>query len=235
MLGSREVMRMDKCYDQKIGKMLHAYEMGILSEEEAEQFEMHLMDCQYCYSQLESFDDGARLLSGDQDIRRLLQKRSLEESDSKTRMQRIWNYLWPQTPLVFKPAVAYFIILVLAIPVITGILSKGGNSIRPLQSITLVANRSSLDNSFSITEESSGLINFELPEAETGSEYKVVIKNERGNEVYRDDHCRPKDEFGIGQLYIPLHKMRPGLYKLIVTSRDKESPANERIYNFTIQ
>ncbi len=226
---------MDKCYDPQIGKMLHAYEMGILPEEAAEQFEMHLMDCQYCYSQLESFDDGASLLSEDKDIRQLLQKESLDGSDSKTWMQRIWSHLWPQAPLVFKPAVAYFILLALAIPIITGIFNNSGNHIQPLQSITLVANRSSAANTFSITEESSGLINFEFPRADTGTEYQVIIINEQGNEVYRDDQVRQLDEFGIGQLYIPLHKMRPGLFQLIVTSKGKESPINERVYNFTIE
>ncbi len=40
------------CTDKKIGMLIGSYELGILTDEEKEQFENHLLECEYCFQNL---------------------------------------------------------------------------------------------------------------------------------------------------------------------------------------
>ncbi len=46
---------MSKCSNTNIGKMLHLYELGLLSEEDLQKFELHLLDCDFCYNNVQKF------------------------------------------------------------------------------------------------------------------------------------------------------------------------------------
>lgn len=40
------------CKDQEIGKLIGGYELGLLNDEEKQQFENHLLECEYCFQSL---------------------------------------------------------------------------------------------------------------------------------------------------------------------------------------
>jgi len=40
------------CKDQDIGKLIGGYELGLLTDEEKQQFENHLLECDYCFQSL---------------------------------------------------------------------------------------------------------------------------------------------------------------------------------------
>ena len=40
------------CTDQGIGELIGGYELGLLSDQEKERFEEHLLECQYCFESL---------------------------------------------------------------------------------------------------------------------------------------------------------------------------------------
>jgi hypothetical protein len=40
------------CSDQNIGKLIGSYELGLLTNKERQQFENHLLDCEYCFQSL---------------------------------------------------------------------------------------------------------------------------------------------------------------------------------------
>src|SRR5262249_46883399 len=45
---TEENISLMNCTDPKIGRLLEAYEFGLLSEAERRQFDEHLLDCDYC-------------------------------------------------------------------------------------------------------------------------------------------------------------------------------------------
>jgi len=59
---------MSRCIDEKIGKMLYAYELGILSDEDKQAMELHLIECEYCSKRANSFGDAARIIRHDKEF-----------------------------------------------------------------------------------------------------------------------------------------------------------------------
>ena len=52
------------CSDERFEKMLYAYELGMLSAEEREAVEMHLLECEHCFER-RSRGDTAETAEGD--------------------------------------------------------------------------------------------------------------------------------------------------------------------------
>jgi tetratricopeptide (TPR) repeat protein len=69
---------MSDCIDKNIGRMLHDFELGLLSKEDRYRFEMHLYDCDYCLDQVREFMDVSRILSEDPDALELIEKVAAE-------------------------------------------------------------------------------------------------------------------------------------------------------------
>ncbi len=52
--------------------MLHSYELGLLSEELAEQVEIHLLDCPACFQKIQQLKDAASLIRSDETVKSLI-------------------------------------------------------------------------------------------------------------------------------------------------------------------
>lgn len=63
---------MSKCIDESIGSMVHAYELGLLSEEDANAVEIHLLECSYCNERFLELAETARTLRSDAEIRAVI-------------------------------------------------------------------------------------------------------------------------------------------------------------------
>ena len=227
---------MSKCKDSDLGNLLHAYELNVLSEEDIERFEIHLMECEHCFNQLKNFEQEATLLSSDDEVRELVREVSREEyPESESFLKRIWRYLWPETPLFFKPALAYLLILLMILPVYHGLKKLTENEIRPVQAISLFPDRSTAEEVFKISVGGDGLISFVFRGAVAGESYRVVIESEDGREIFRDDAFINFDEYETGQVLLPLAKMKPGSYRLVITDPRAEPPLNRQEYIFRIE
>ena len=53
---------MNHCTDKNQGRLLHAYELGLLSEREREQFELHLYECEDCFSRASKLEGAVEAL-----------------------------------------------------------------------------------------------------------------------------------------------------------------------------
>jgi len=60
---------MADCTEKRFEHMLYAYELGMLSEEQRRELELHLLDCDSCHDKVAQFESTARLLRHDADIR----------------------------------------------------------------------------------------------------------------------------------------------------------------------
>ena len=53
---------MSNCIDRRFEEMLYAYELGMLSDEDERQLELHLYECTHCFESVRQFKDSSWLL-----------------------------------------------------------------------------------------------------------------------------------------------------------------------------
>jgi hypothetical protein len=211
---------MSTCTNPKLGALLHAYELGALSEEELERFEVHLLSCDYCFAQVRDFEQAATLMRTDIGAKKLVQEAvhkldSLPESGRK----RTIRILWPKVPLYLKPGFIYILLLVLCYPAYLGIkyVFNQQEKIRPVQVVSLSEHRGIAEDVFHISSGYDGLISFMLEDEVIGKDWNITIESEDGSEIYHLDAFITSEEYGVVQLFFPLSTMKPGRYRLTVT------------------
>jgi len=220
-----------------LGRLLHAYELGGLHEDELELVEIHLLKCDYCFNELMSFERESALLTSDEDVKaRIGEVAEEEQSLSASSFTRFWRYIWPDTPVIFRPALAYLLILLLIFPVYRWVELLTKERIRPVQTIGLFPDRSSADDdAFKISLGEDGLLTFVFRDAVVGENYRVVIHSVDGKVVFRDDDFNSFDEYETGRLLLPLSRMITGTYWLMITDVRADSTSVIRKYSFSIQ
>jgi len=60
---------MNECRDKRFSEMIHSYELGLLSEKDNQEFEMHLMDCEHCFNEVEQFQKIAHTMRTSSDVK----------------------------------------------------------------------------------------------------------------------------------------------------------------------
>lgn len=60
---------MADCLDKRFADLLHAYELGMLSDTDRAEFEIHLTECDACFEKVRRLSESARLMRHDPDIR----------------------------------------------------------------------------------------------------------------------------------------------------------------------
>ncbi len=102
------------CLDSKYGAMLHAYELGLLPEDERDLFESHLMDCDACYARVRELADHAPALRTNPKVRTIIDRLTAEDSDpvglKKTTPKKIPTNLWR----AFAAVAAVLVILLIS-------------------------------------------------------------------------------------------------------------------------
>lgn len=223
---------MSECIDPHLGALLHAYGLNALSEEDFKRFEIHLLECEHCFEQLKNFRQVAPLLRSDREVREMVRETARRQRESKSFWRELYHKLWPDTPLVLKPAVAYILILLMVVPAYLGLMTLVTKEYTRIQSVYLTSDRTVGENIFRIKPEAEVIISFYLTDALVGDVYQVVIESEDKKEILRHEAFDSFDESGGGWLKLPVSKMHPGNYELIVTN--PRTGFREK-YSFTIK
>jgi len=226
---------MTECTNKDVGKLLHGYEIGILSEPDCERFETHLLECEYCHNSLLEFEQTASLLKTSPKARAVIDEILMEEADAESLLGRIWNHLWPKAPFVFKPAVAYLLVLILIIPAYHGLRKSEVTTINEIkQTISLSPIRTATK---ALTKEISdnALLMFRFEGYQPGGKYRVVIESENGDIIYRNDDFKSFDDREIGSLNLAISRMKTGTYHMIITDMQADSSVTGPEYWFKIE
>ena len=223
---------MSECTDPRLGALLHAYGLNTLSEEDFKLFEIHLLECEHCFEQLKSFKQVAPLLRSDREVREMVREAARRQGKSKSFWGKLGHKLWPDTPLVLKPAVAYILILLMVVPAYYGLVSLVTDDYTRIQPVYLASERSADANVFRIKPEAEVIIIFYLADTVLGDVYRLVIESEDKKEILRHEAFDSFDESGEGWLKLPVSRMHPGDYELIVTN--PRTGFREK-YSFTIK
>lgn len=231
-------MSMDKCMDPKIGAFLHAFELGILSQEDNDRFEEHLLKCEFCFNEVKAFNEGTDLLSNDRDIRSLITEYAPEAKQLRSLSERFKEYVWPRVPVIFRPAFLYIIIALIIIPAAITIpsyfvpapLTEEASAPAAFQEIHLTPFRNPSRESFNINKETDGIINIVCPETVPNHSYQIVIINkDSGREVMRYVDYDGFDKYGKARLLFPRGKMTTANYAV----RIEDSRGNKVINSMT--
>ncbi|MBN2225828.1 MAG: tetratricopeptide repeat protein [candidate division Zixibacteria bacterium] len=107
---------MSGCIDKRLGNKLYAYELGMLGDQEREEFEIHLLECESCNARARKFQLAGRLLRNDHDVRDTIGTLAGPEendnvSENITPLRRWWQSAIPATV-----AVAVILVILLAKP-----------------------------------------------------------------------------------------------------------------------
>ena len=227
---------MSKCKDPKLGALLHAYELNALSQEDTERVEIHLLGCEHCFNQLSNFELQASLLSSSDEVKELITGAAREEyPQSESLLKRLWRYIWPETPFLFKPALAYLLILLMILPAYHGLKRLTNDRIRSVQTISLFPDRSPDEDVFKVGVGGDGLLRFVFRGAIAGQAYELTIESEDGAVIFRDSAFDRFDEYGAGQLLLPLARMKPGSYRMVIADPRVEAALNGQEYSFRIE
>jgi tetratricopeptide (TPR) repeat protein len=112
---------MSGCSDKHFEKMLYAYELGMLSDEDRREVELHQLECDHCFHRAKEFREAARLLSHDEVIHESIHTMAAEHQNGErtevpqTSTSAPRRKLWPAL-LPASLAVAVVLILLLLKP-----------------------------------------------------------------------------------------------------------------------
>jgi hypothetical protein len=227
---------MAKCSDPETGALIHAYELNALPEEEKERFEIHFLTCQYCLNELEGFEHEAAVMNHDREVRTAVREAAVETSVATESLgARIRQYLWPDVPVLFKPALAYIAVLLLALPAFHGLTRLKGPEVEPVQSIALTPMRSGPDKAIQMIPGTDILVSFVFEDVREGGLYQVNLASETGDIIYADNAFSGFDHFGQGHLIWPKEKITPGRYLLSIIDPEGTPPLNRREYVFNVE
>jgi hypothetical protein len=226
---------MPKCTEPEVGALLHAYELHGLSEEDTKRFELHMMKCDYCFNAANAFQRTADCIIADPDVRAIIEEGAGRSQEMKSPMTKYLRYLWPETPLVLRPALIYLVIALMIVPAYWGLRTLRFNNIRTVQTVELFPDRSTGEGIFRLHAGSDGLICFVYRDAAPGETYHLLIETSEGEVVFSDDSFHTFDEYGVGHLIVPLSEMKPSVYHLKITNPRAEPPFNTQEYRFKIE
>jgi hypothetical protein len=202
--------------DTQIGKLLHDYEMGWLTTDDQERFELHLMDCRHCFEEAQKFRQAAKLLSEDDKIKSIIADSVNQAEGIAGFWSKLKELFWPKTNIFLKPALVYLGILLLMPIAYRGIVLQLSteNQIRPVDKIDLVATRGS---HLIVRPKANNdlLLNFAFDVAVPGQYYRVVLKSDHAGVIYESDRIR-FDMLQSAQLILPNAMLSDDEYLLII-------------------
>jgi hypothetical protein len=225
---------MSKCTDRNVANLLHGYELGTLTDEERERFEVHLLQCEHCHNLLTGFERESSLLVSSEAAREAVERALLPQVGLRRFAGRIWRRLWPDAPFVFRPAVIYVVILLLIVPAYLGLRGPDALLVTEVGQTVHLSPTRTVSAAFSKTADDNGLLTFEFDGYRPDGVYRVAIEFEDGAVVYENSEFSSFDEREIGGLNLEISEMAPGRYRLTVTDAQSDSAAGGWEYLFII-
>ncbi|MEE9442494.1 MAG: tetratricopeptide repeat protein [candidate division Zixibacteria bacterium] len=108
---------MSECTDKRFEQMLHAYELGLLNDNQRQEFEIHLLGCSHCWTLARQLKDAAPIINRDTDIQ-ILMDRIVDESPEEAAVaaeKQFRGFLARRLRPILIPAVMIAIIVMVLI------------------------------------------------------------------------------------------------------------------------
>lgn len=172
------------CTNLKLGVMLHHYELGLLSDKDRELFVQHILECEFCYSRIQSLADATKLMTLESGVKEVIRDCDEKESDD-TYVTKMGCRFWGRIKPVLKPS---FVLALLVLFVL--ILKNWQFEIHPTQEASASENRLMITQFENLidpddSEQLGEIIRTLLISDLTESRYMDVVSNQRLNDVLR--------------------------------------------------
>ncbi|MCK5126277.1 MAG: zf-HC2 domain-containing protein [candidate division Zixibacteria bacterium] len=223
------------CVDKSIGSLIHAYELGLLSEEKSECFEQHLMKCDYCASEVKDFSPRPAMILKDPFVKNEIRRLDNSISVKSSFLNKIWTYLWPNIPVILRPAIPVLLVLLLIYPASRGLHFTSISSVKSIQSIQLFPVRSKTVKVPISMAEQDIVVSFVYEGSVLGKSYYIDIKDDSRKIIYSEQSYKNFDEYDRGHLLISGNLLQQGRYCLTISDPNGNTISNIQEYRFTIQ
>lgn len=223
------------CNNPEAGKLLHAYELSLLSDDEKDLFEAHILECGFCYRELHSFNPRGALLSGSETVKDELE-RELANASSKKKAKSLFG---PNDRSIFQPALLLFLIAILIWPSYVGIKSMlyppPENGIAPMQKLFLSSLRADGKSIFKGDRNLDGLLVINCPAIEQEIGYRMEIFDSNNKSIFIDPQFRVFDKYKNAEVRFPHRLMIPGRYSVVVTDTGVDPNKELCRYDFWVE
>ena len=202
---------MAECTNTKLGEMLYAYELGMLSDADKEAVEVHILECSNCNKLAQQFGATAQLLRDDSDVQ--MAARTSEGADSSKFPDKAATHR-PLKPYRYLALAA--VILLVAAPAYW-LWQTDGERSSIVQQINLTPVRNAGKDVLYIDSGGVAEIRFVIDEASSDRSYDVSVSSRSGEIVYRDDAFSDFDDSGTGLITLSVERFEPGFYRIRVS------------------
>ncbi|UCC81061.1 MAG: zf-HC2 domain-containing protein [Candidatus Zixiibacteriota bacterium] len=216
---------MTGCTNKEMERLLHDYELDMLSADDKQQFELHLYECDHCLSLVHEFMDVSCVIRHDQDVQTIIKDISGERENSEP--ERVGKKPSPFT----RYLIAAIIVLVIGIPAYW--YWSQSQRMEILQTLELLSSRAGGNDIIYLENGGDVKISFYISENFQG-EAELIISSIAGDTVLHTPGFKDFNDKGVGSIRLPVSKFTDGHYMLTIKP-DPEIGLEERIYMFRVK
>ncbi len=173
---------MSECRDKRFSDMIHSYEMGLLSENDSQEFELHLMDCEACFHEVEQFQKIAHTMRSNTEVKNSIHELvAAQKRDNKNNVKTA-SLLNPKSwPVLFKTSIVAISVLLVLVLIDWQIEIKPSHEVKASENRLAVIRFDNLtpDSNSNLGEIISNLLITDLSE----SRYVKVISSDRIKDI----------------------------------------------------
>ncbi|MBD3233825.1 MAG: hypothetical protein GF315_08890 [candidate division Zixibacteria bacterium] len=224
---------MKECNDPSIGQLLHAFELGVLTEKERESFELHLAQCEYCFEKFMQFQEVTLQIRAGEEAREIVSDMAFPSAPSI--LSRIRAWLLELIPRLKSPKLLLAqMILILAI--YAGFTNWLGTGVQ--QTLYLMPERGSVGNILMLDDGGKAEIIFDMSKANRQKQYLIGVFSPDDEIVISNVDYSLNTEFRgriIGKVRIPVNVLMPGNYILRVSNENAAYDSALYEYEFMVK
>ncbi len=216
---------MSKCTDDNLGRLQHDYELGLLSDEDKAQFELHLYDCEHCLEQIRDFADASHILAEDPEARSIIQSLGAEgESGERIKSK---GKISPFVKLLLVAA----LVVVVAVP---SVRYFQGDEEAITQTLEFLPTRTAGSDVVYLDRGGTVELRFFIKETHRANT-SVKLESIEGVMIKEIDDYTDISTDGFGTLLIPISEFADGHYILMISTTDAPDTVRDTQYMFRVK
>lgn len=226
---------MNNCTDKSFERNTHAYELGILSADEERKFEIHLIECNRCFSEVLRFQNQASLLLNSTLLRQGIADIVKGSGSAGAFWAKLRGWLWPEIPRIRMAICLSAIVLIFSstLPIYKVAFDRA-QVIEFYDSVR----GDEREGTRTIYRDKGGVavLNFPFPMTQSDDAYLVrVISYRTKEEIYSGKHRSTSPEVGRGTISIPVKDIVSGYYELAITYPPESQLSTPVSYKFLVE
>jgi anti-sigma factor RsiW len=188
--------------------MLHAYELGILEEDDQREFEAHLLVCDQCFERVQAFLPTAALLRHAPEVEAIAREAVRQGETGKQSSRSFFR------SIISIPAVRYAAMAAILLAVAVPLVRYNVFDAAPEQQIFLSPVRSSEDAVIDLSVGGRVAITFVMPGASEATVCAVTVVSQAGDTLFSDQSLSGFNTTGQVMVELETSAFSPGVYVL---------------------